>query len=136
MDLKETIDHLVFLVKRMEWEPIYARESIPEIRKCMELLDYHTTPKKGWQPTESSFLATGMSCNQCSKSWNTPDACLLNFNGVWLCREHHPPLSDGGVRPPGYSTPMADQEKLDAARKEVFLKLSVEERKLINSRIV
>lgn len=41
----------------------------------------------------------------CNHDWRSPDACLLRIGQKWFCRDHHPRLKAGGVRPVGYSDP-------------------------------
>lgn len=109
---------------------------IAELRAIISLLEYHTCPKEGNEYLEG-FRGPQVSCQYegCTKTWRDDDACLLFLDNQWLCRDHHPLLKKGGVRPPGYQPPIAARQSLEAARQAAYVKLSREERRLLNTRI-
>lgn len=109
---------------------------LPELRNIISILEYHAQPKGGIELTET-FFGPQAHCHHdgCMKSWRDIDACLLNFSGRWFCRDHHPPITDGGIHPPGYQPPVAAREHLQTARQAVLKKISRDELKLVNTRI-
>lgn len=129
------LDEIAFAIARVERYnfPKY----LPELRSIVALLEYYAQPKEGIGPPTTPFFGPQPSCQHdgCMITWKDHDACLLNFNGRWLCREHHPPLNDGGIRPPGYQPPSQEREDLEANRQAVRAKLSREELRYINTRI-
>lgn len=112
-------------------------EQLVELRNIIALLTYHSTPKEGVEPLITPFFGPQPSCQAdgCMKSWKTPDACMLNFAGKWFCRDHHPPLEDGGIQPVGYYEPALKTTERDKLRKAALAKLSSEESHVINTRI-
>lgn len=85
-------------------------------------------------------LTTHCAHSGCSRTWRDYDACLLNFAPrdelpIWLCRDHHPPLSDGGIRPAGYQIDGATRESIEESRRVALAKLSREELRIVNTRI-
>lgn len=112
-------------------------EQLAELRDIIAILDYHSTPKEGVEPPITTFFGPQPSCQAdgCMKSWKDYDACMLNLNGKWLCRDHHPALRDGAIRPPGYHEPATTTAERDKLRQDALVKLSREESRLINTRI-
>lgn len=111
------------------------RDYISELRTIVALFEYYAQPQEGVGPPTTQFFGPQVKCEECEKTWATPDACLLHLNGRWLCRDHHPPLNDGGIRPPGYQPPAAERAALEENRRAVRAKLTREELRYINTRI-
>jgi hypothetical protein len=110
---------------------------LQELRNLIQLLEYHAQPiEAGGAPT-SAFFGPQVVCSHdgCMNKWSTPDACLLLRDGKWLCRDHHPPLKEGNIQPPGYHPPRSILEDLEIRRKQARDKLSRDEMRLINTRI-
>lgn len=134
MSLGATLGRLMSLTQWLT--PFNYQNHIAEIRDIIQLLEYHAASKEGHQYVEP-FCGPLVGCQagNCARTWRDPDACLLFLNGKWLCRDHHPPLSDGGIHPPGYQPPAAELATLEEGRKAVRAKLTREEQRLINTRI-
>lgn len=112
-------------------------EVLPELRDILQLLEYHCTPKNGIDAPIVALFGPAVSCQEdgCMKSWRDHDACLLSFNGSWLCRDHHPPLKDGGIRPVGWIEPQDKRDETDMNRRAALATVSRAQLRLINSRV-
>lgn len=141
--LAATLDELVALARHLRATPADIQSRLTRLEGLTKLLDYFSTPHYGiTDPIDTWPIAVTTHCAHadCARTWRDADACLLNFAQrgeppIWLCRDHHPPLSDGGVRPPGWSRDIAALAAEEAARAAVFAKIDrATELQLINSR--
>jgi hypothetical protein len=141
--LAATLDELVTLARALRAQPDRVPSSLARLEGLCKMLDYFCIQHgigvvDDGQPSISAL--THCSWHDCARTWRDYDACLLNFARqgeppLWLCRDHHPPLEDGGIQHPGYQPEEAARNALETARTAVRAKLSREEMRLINTRI-
>lgn len=108
------------------------------------MLDYFSTPRvPSDTPSDQWPIALTTHCSHisCGKTWRDYDACLLNFAPtdtppIWLCRDHHPPTADGGIRPPGWQPDIATRTAVIDARDTALRKIDrATDLPLLNSRV-
>lgn len=138
--LTATLDELVAFARHLRATPVDIPSRLTRLEGLTQLLSYFTSPpavtRDNSQP--SRLVTTHCAFDACTRTWRDYDACLLNFAKrdeppLWLCRDHHPPSDNGGIRPPGYQTDMLARAALEEARKAVRDKLSPAELVIINS---
>lgn len=121
-------------ITRLPDEEMLGR--LKELDHLMGLLRYHAFPKQGTrEPDRHGFHYEQCEGADCTVDWSTPDGCLLNIGGRWLCRDHQPELEDGRIRPVGWTPPTKEREALEASRKAALAKIGREELRLVNTRI-
>ncbi len=139
--LGATLDELVALARGLRAQPDRVPASLTRLEGLCKMLGYFTMqrfePQDG-QPAISTL--THCSWHDCSRTWRDYDACLLNFAPrgeppIWLCRDHYPPLSDGGIRPPGWQPDTATREAVESARRDALARLSRDELRAVNPRV-
>lgn len=139
--LEETLNELVALARHLRATPENIRARLARLEGLCQMLAYFSAPSDEVPPdTWPISLNTHCAHTSCSRTWRDHDACLLNFARtdeppIWLCRDHHPPLSDGGIRPPGYQPNNDARASLDTLRRATLDKLTPAERSTINTRI-
>jgi hypothetical protein len=140
--LAATLDELVTLARALRAQPDRVPASLTRLEGLCKMLDYFVAPTSGYLAAGQPPVLNTTHCSwhDCSRTWRDHDACLLNFAlrgepPLWLCRDHHPPLEDGGIQHPGYQPEEAARNALETARTAVRAKLSREEMRLINTRI-
>ena len=141
--LAATLDELVALARHLRATPADAPKRLTRLEGLAQMLRYFTVPSFDLEAEDAGYpigLNTRCSWHDCSRTWHDLDACLLNFAPrgeppLWLCRDHHPPLSDGGIRPPGYQSDNASREEIELARREALAKLDREELRAVNPRV-
>lgn len=144
--LVATLDELVALARHLRETPASIPDRLTRLEGLSQMLRYFTVDRLIYSlpssTTESWPIALTTHCAHatCSRTWRDHDACLLNFAPrdtppIWLCRDHHPPLSDGGIRAPGYQTDTATRESIESSRKAALAKLSRDELRTVNPRV-
>jgi hypothetical protein len=144
--LAATLDELVTLARALRAQPDRVPASLTRLEGLAQMLGYFSQPKASARVVYSDdgqppvLVTTHCAWHDCARTWRDYDACLLNFARqgeppLWLCRDHHPPLEDGGIQHPGYQPEEAARNALETARTAVRAKLSREEMRLINTRI-
>jgi hypothetical protein len=137
--LAATLDELVALARALRAQPDRVPASLTRLEGLCKMLDYFVAPQIGLSDGDGQrpiYLDTHCSWHSCVRTWRDHDACLLNFAPrgeppVWLCRDHHPPPGDGGIRPPGYVTDEATRESVESARRAALARLSRDELRAI-----
>lgn len=142
--LTATLNELVALARHLRSVPADIPARLTRLEGLAKILAYFTTPPEtGGTTVEASqppiASETHCSFHDCSRTWRDADACLLNFARrgeppLWLCRDHHPQLSDGGVRPPGWVADANTRDALEDARREALSRLSRDELRGVNPR--
>ncbi len=139
--LSATLDELVALARALRAHPDRVPASLTRLEGLCQMLGYFTAQAVPDIDGQSAISAlTHCAFHDCTRTWRDYDACLLNFAArgeppLWLCRDHHPPLSDGGVRPPGYVTDEAAREGVESARRDALARLSRDELRAVNPRV-
>ncbi len=140
--LAATLDELVALTRALRAQPDRVPSSLTRLEGLCKMLDYFCQPKitEGRGDHYALANATHCSWHSCDRTWRDYDACLLNFAPrgeppVWLCRDHHPPLSDGDVRPAGYQVDTATRESVESSRRDALARLSRDELRAVNPRV-
>lgn len=143
--LATTLDDLVALARHLRATPDDVPSRLPRLEELHRMLTYFSTPTEVGgsvlttsQPPIGSL--THCAFHSCAHTWRDYDACLLNFAPrdeppLWLCRDHHPPLSDGGIRPPGWQPDTPTRSELESARKSALARLSRDELRTVNPRV-
>lgn len=117
--LAATLDELVALARGMRETPAIIPSRLTRLEGLAQMLAYFVAPHVPAliDPSDAWPIALTTHCAHasCSRTWRDHDACLLNFAPrdtppIWLCRDHHPPLRDGGIRPPGWQPDTASRE--------------------------
>lgn len=129
----ETLNELQLITTEMQQNPACIPARLRRLEGLQQMLAYYIMPRNGVDPLESPLIED-VKCHKCNKSWRAPDACILKIDGAWLCRDHHPSLKDGGIRPAGWQPPQAVRNKLDKDRRAALKALSRDQLKLVNSR--
>jgi hypothetical protein len=138
--LAETLDELVALARGLRESPSTIPSRLTRLEGLAQMLAKFTvTAPSGPPDTWPIALNTHCAHVGCGRTWRDYDACLLNFarrdeSPIWLCRDHHPPMNDGGIRPAGYQTDTATRESVESARKSALAKLSRDELRVVNTR--
>lgn len=138
--LADTLDELVALARHLRATPADINRSLTRLEGLHSMLSYFTIPREPVGDTGEAWpiaLTTHCAHVSCGKTWRDFDACLLNFARrdeppIWLCRDHHPPLSDGSIRPPGWYADDATRTALDLKRREALAKLTRDELRVVN----
>lgn len=142
--LVATLDELVALARHLRETPASIPSRLTRLEGLSQMLAYFVAPRmlalidsgEQWPIA----LTTHCAHSGCSRTWRDHDACLLNFAPrdtppIWLCRDHHPPLSDGGVRPAGWQNDTTTRESIESSRKAALAKLSRDELRTVNARV-
>ncbi len=139
--LSATLDELVALARGLRAHPDRVPASLTRLEGLCQMLGYFTAPANTDTDGQPSISAlTHCAFHNCTRTWRDHDACLLNFAvrgepPIWLCRDHHPPPGDGGIRPPGYVTDTATREAVESARRDALARLSRDELRAVNPRV-
>lgn len=140
--LAATLDELVALARHLRETPASIPSRLTRLEGLSQMLSYFVAPRMPALIDEQWPIAFTTHCahSGCSHTWRDYDACLLNFAPrdtppIWLCRDHHPPLSDGGIRSPGYQIDTTTRESIESSRKSALDKLNRDELRLVNTRI-
>ena len=141
--LEATLSELVALARHLRASPESIRANLKRLEGLCQMLNYFSAPPSSDTPPDSWPIALTTHCahTACSHTWRDLDACFLNFARlgeppIWLCRDHHPSLIEGGVRPPGYQPTAEWRAKQESLRRATLDKLTHAERSVINTRIV
>jgi len=141
--LAATLDELVALARHLRATPADAPKRLTRLEGLAQMLRYFTVPSFDLEAEDAGCpigLNTRCSWHDCSRTWHDVDACLLNFAQrdeppIWLCRDHHPPLTDGGVRPPGYQPDAVARDALESSRREVLSTITRDQLRVVNTRV-
>lgn len=142
--LDAALGELVALARHLRETPASIPSRLSRLEGLTQILHYFTTPpivSIDYDTQPPAARNCGCAFEGCTKLWSTQDACLINFArrgepALWLCRDHHPPLTtDGGIRPPGWRPSLTESEATEAARKAALAKLTRAELRLVNSRM-
>lgn len=141
--LAATLDELVALARHLRATPADIPGALTRLEGLQKMLDYFCAPRSaaGDAPDQCPIaLTTHCAHASCSRTWRDYDACLLNFAKrdeppIWLCRDHHPPLSDGGIRPPGWQPDTDTRAALETSRKDALASLTRDQLRVVNTRI-
>ena len=139
--LDATLAELVALARHLRTVPADVSSRLSRLEGLTQMLRYFSTPPmlvaEGQPPVATT---THCAFDGCTRTWRDEDACLLNFAprdtpALWFCRDHHPPLAEGGIRPSGWTPPIAELERLEAARKAALAALNRDQLRLVNGRV-
>lgn len=139
--LADTLNELVALARHLRSTPADVPKSLTRLEGLQQMLYYFCAPSTSPDTAEQwpTALTTHCAHANCGKTWRDFDACLLNFARadeppIWLCRDHHPPLNDGGIRPPGWKPDTATRDALETTRRDTLRKLTRDELRVVNPR--
>ncbi len=140
--LSATLDELVALARALRAQPARVPASLTRLEGLTKMLCYFSQPQCDGMVSGQPVFSTLTHCSwhDCTRTWRDYDACLLNFAArgappIWLCRDHYPPLSDGGIRPPGWQPDTTTRESVEAARRDALARLSRDELRAVNPRV-
>lgn len=139
--LVATLDELVALARHLKTTPASVPGRLSRLEGLSQMLRYFSSPPMMQRDDSQPPVAVTTHCSfhNCSRTWRDADACLLNFARrgeppIWLCRDHHPPLDKGTIRPPGWQPDTGTRDALEDARHEALSRLSRDDLKLVNPR--
>jgi hypothetical protein len=143
VSLEVALDELVALARHLRATPADVSSRLTRLEGLTQVLTYFSTPIRAVEDRDGTLrVLPHITCSfaDCTQSSHDLDACLLNFAQrdeppIWLCRDHHPPLGDGDIRPPGWAPPRTETERVEAERKAALSRLSRDQLRLVNSRV-
>lgn len=140
--LEAALGELVALARHLRATPADISRSLGRLEGLAQMLRYFTLPTGSYVSPDQPMLGPATACafDGCLRTAHDLDACLLNFAprgevALWLCRDHHPPPGEGGIRPPGWTPPLSERDRTDAARTAALALLDREQLRLVNPRM-
>lgn len=135
--MKKTLTRLAKLSLELCENPDFVPSRLKELQDILQLLQYHSMSKSpGDIKPPARIDNVKCSVEDCTCNSTQPDACILRFGNEWRCRDHHPPLKSGQIRPVGWTDTETARNEVEERRSKVLEKVAPNERYLINRNIV